>query len=40
MLAILFTFFGFIALKILNYLAFQSINIDLMKAIPDTRRAH
>jgi hypothetical protein len=34
--------FGFIALKTLNYLPFQSFAFErhLMKVIPETRRAH
>jgi hypothetical protein len=31
--------FGFIAPKALNYLAFQSLDFELMKVIPETRRA-
>jgi hypothetical protein len=34
--------FGFIALKTLNYLVFQSFEFErhLMKVIPETHRAH
>ena len=38
----LFMTFGFIVLKTLNYLVFQSFDVErhLMKVIPETRRAH
>jgi len=40
--AVMFKPFGFIALKALNYFAFQSFDFErhLMTVIPETRRAH